>query len=253
MFSKPWMEHSEPNIFSQLQKKFWSILKRWLFVCRPDKNTSVEIVFSMVLLSNSRFGHRKKRPSYDTLKQRPNILRWKRWFWTKQWLWGDSDHPWCSWHTTHTSSSHKWSFKKKQKSLSSICWNMYIHRIHAQYIYLSQWLIFEVNVGKHTIVLWIRHGIWYRPSNKTQVVKLPHPNPNFNKVRYGETLHACQKLDFPTLKSLRRLTRRLFWPSGDMKLFLLFSDHKRHHMYLYLSSIWWFKPHLIKKHIIQKW
>ena len=130
---------------------------------------------------------------------------------------------------------------------------MYIHGIHAQYIYLSQWLMFEVNVGKHTIVLWIRHGIWDRPSNKTQVGKLPHPN--FNKVRYGETLHACQKLDSPTLKSLRRLTRRLFWPSGDMKLFYLFSDHKRHHMYLYLSStasIWWFKPHLIKKHIIQK-
>lgn len=77
---------------------------------------------------------------------------------------------------------------------------MYTHRIHAQYIYLGQWLIFEVNVGKHSIVPWIHPGIWYRHSNKTQVGKLPHPN--FNKVRYDETLHACQKLDSPTLEKV---------------------------------------------------
>ena len=162
----------------------------------------VEIVFPWFFVQFSNqdsFWKSKKTPSYDTLKQRPNILRWKRWFWTKQWLWARRQWSLMMFVTyhTHTSSSHKWPFKKKQKSLSTICWNMYTHRIHAQYIYLGQWLIFEVNVGKHSIVPWIRPGIWYRPSNKTQVGKLPHPN--FNKVRYGETLHACQKLDSPTL------------------------------------------------------
>ena len=84
-------------------KKFWIILTMAIF--SPQQKYLWRSFFHG-FLSNSptrtRFGNRKKRQVTIPWNSGPNILRWKRWFWTKQWLWARRQWSLMMFVTYHT-------------------------------------------------------------------------------------------------------------------------------------------------------